>query len=854
MRRIQKTKKMQLRLLVLIMLAAFLTVGGRFVRAEEAAGGDELSKQGLLPMEISQVNPNEAGIGEAAATDAGGIHTLDRKVMSASYGTGAYKDWAAYSSYFLYNQMTEAEQSFYDGLMELCLGYFGNNVTVSPISSGSYYIEGVTASDLGSPADSTSKYSRAVEIFYLFRNNNPQFFFLMNGVAYSESGSNVTVYPRIYPAFATQEARTTAAEQISSKVESIINNADGYTSQEDQVKSIHDQIACLVKYNYASANNIQAETESFSQSVYSTFTPYGSTDNSYYTTVCAGYAGGFAMVCNKMGIDAVVMTSQTHAWNRVKIDDVWYTIDCTWDDMDEKIDSLSSGEAHVKYMYYLRSDSMLKTLDKSTAHQEAVELDSYLGACGCIVDCEPAVKIMTTDSGTQYPIPGGTAGRIGVIPETAGKVTISAGAQDSTHCQVTLSSDDCDIIYYTVSDSGTDPQPGQSICRMYTAPFTAAGGKTIRALAVKEGKKNSSISELKVSIETYSISYDLAGGISGGDNPDQYSNLTETFTLANPTRPGYTFAGWTGTGLTKASTNVTIPKGSTGNRTYTAVWSPVPYTITINLNLPASGFSSVSYPTSYTIESETFTLEAPTCTGYVFTGWTGSNGTIPEKSVSVQKGTMGNLSYTASWQAETEAQAPQPDAEDPQSETEAEQIVPQAAQSETAVQQPQTSAAADPAALPASSAADPAPPAAASAGAAVVNTGSVICQVSGGEAVITAPADKTAKKIVIPGTVVVNGQTVPVTGIAPNAFAGMKNLTTVVIGSSIEFIGKNAFRNCKNLKKITIRSVKLTKKSVAATAFKGIFAKAVVKCPKSKRKAYAALLVKKGMKKTVKFR
>ena len=40
----------------------------------------------------------------------------------------------------------------------------------------------------------------------------------------------------------------------------------------------------------------------------------------------------------------------------------------------------------------------------------------------------------------------------------------------------------------------------------------------------------------------------------------------------NPTRAGYDFAGWTGTGLTEETMEVVIPTGSTGHRNYTAIF------------------------------------------------------------------------------------------------------------------------------------------------------------------------------------------------------------------------------------------------------------------------------------------
>lgn len=143
---------------------------------------------------------------------------------------------------------------------------------------------------------------------------------------------------------------------------------------------------------------------------------------------------------------------------------------------------------------------------------------------------------------------------------------------------------------------------------------------------------------------TYLIAYTLNGGAVSG-NPTSYTIESNAITLANPTRNGYNFTGWTGSNGTTKQTTVTIPKGSTGDKLYSANWTPINYTISYTMN----GGSCSSYTNSYTIETNTFSLCIPTRNGYTFAGWTGSNGTTKQTSVSIAKGSTGNKSYTANW-------------------------------------------------------------------------------------------------------------------------------------------------------------------------------------------------------------
>jgi len=70
----------------------------------------------------------------------------------------------------------------------------------------------------------------------------------------------------------------------------------------------------------------------------------------------------------------------------------------------------------------------------------------------------------------------------------------------------------------------------------------------------------------------YTIEYDLNGGVVETENPTTYNIETESFTLKNPTKKWYKFVGWTLMEETQLQDNVTIEKGSIGNKKYIANW------------------------------------------------------------------------------------------------------------------------------------------------------------------------------------------------------------------------------------------------------------------------------------------
>lgn len=146
----------------------------------------------------------------------------------------------------------------------------------------------------------------------------------------------------------------------------------------------------------------------------------------------------------------------------------------------------------------------------------------------------------------------------------------------------------------------------------------------------------------KFKTEKYSIKLDGNGG-----NYSSNSNLIinkNTVNLPSPTRKGYSFQGYSTSSNGNINYSNSVNVNTINNVNLYAKWGISTYSISYNLN----GGSISGQKTSYTVE-DTFTLVNPSKTGHSFSGWTGSNGNTKQTSVTVSKGTTGNLSYSANW-------------------------------------------------------------------------------------------------------------------------------------------------------------------------------------------------------------
>ena len=135
----------------------------------------------------------------------------------------------------------------------------------------------------------------------------------------------------------------------------------------------------------------------------------------------------------------------------------------------------------------------------------------------------------------------------------------------------------------------------------WTGTDLTAATKTVTIAAGSMGERSYTATWTPVA---YAISYDLAGGATATENPATYTIESEDFTLVNPTKDYYDFAGWTGTDLDAATKTVTIATGSMGARSYTATWEKKTYTVSIT----GGGVTADNYSPKYG-DDVTITIE-----------------------------------------------------------------------------------------------------------------------------------------------------------------------------------------------------------------------------------------------------
>ena len=171
------------------------------------------------------------------------------------------------------------------------------------------------------------------EAFYAYRVDHPEVFWLSdtNDFAYYYSDDELVL--QLTFCFENDDlikAKTELEEAIDDIVSAAPDNATDYEIE----LYVNDVIVDGVEYDSNEDNPNRHNA-------------YGALVDK--TAVCDGYSKAFQILCNRLGVDCITVDGIAkdfrertggHMWNCVKLDDDWYHVDSTWNDVETEVYSL----------------------------------------------------------------------------------------------------------------------------------------------------------------------------------------------------------------------------------------------------------------------------------------------------------------------------------------------------------------------------------------------------------------------------------------------------------------------------------------------------------------------------------
>lgn len=189
-----------------------------------------------------------------------------------------------------------------------------------------------------------SKLSRA-ELKNAFRAvilDHPEIFWIDSYSSTINILNNVNTHKVIILKYSySKEEAIKVKEKIQEQYNRIIEEAQKYDTDYQKVKFVHDELIRIGNYTY---DGYPEDEEYKYQSIVSIFETGD--------TVCAGFAQGFKLIMDNLGIETISVKNineeepeKSHIWNMVKIEEVWFNLDITWD--------YDLTEEEISYKYFL---------------------------------------------------------------------------------------------------------------------------------------------------------------------------------------------------------------------------------------------------------------------------------------------------------------------------------------------------------------------------------------------------------------------------------------------------------------------------------------------------------------------
>lgn len=136
-------------------------------------------------------------------------------------------------------------------------------------------------------------------------------------------------------------------KKLEEKAAEVIEKAKEQPTAYGKIKYIHDWLVNNTEYVSSGKNHTAAFVDG---------------PIVYGIGACDGYSRAFYYLASSLGFDCIRVggtikidgVDTLHAWNKVKINGIWYNVDVTWDDFSQY------GDDKIYYEYFLRSDANFK--------------------------------------------------------------------------------------------------------------------------------------------------------------------------------------------------------------------------------------------------------------------------------------------------------------------------------------------------------------------------------------------------------------------------------------------------------------------------------------------------------------
>lgn len=291
--------------------------------------------------------------------------------------------------YTFYSQLSDEGKQYYNSLEDNVMKMVNGTETVSV---------NITV-NVGTGLDANTALNNAVNTGFdgakrgiiAFWYDNPQYFWYdINKIAFtasyypnssynSEKGTFLLIiktgvrtsdgYTNYYPdGYDTQEKVETDWNKIVACKDELIANIDNTGSDFEKIKYFNDWLCDNNTYN-------KTTTVTNLRYMITGAMIYGATDEEEKYPVCQGYAFALKYLCDEANIPCTVVTSSTHMWNLVKLNENWYIVDTTWNDnyKDAYIAANRKDTALTCYNWLAIGSERANSIDQDSAHVVSIQ-------------------------------------------------------------------------------------------------------------------------------------------------------------------------------------------------------------------------------------------------------------------------------------------------------------------------------------------------------------------------------------------------------------------------------------------------------------------------------------------------